>query len=193
MPPETSALHLPRNPERIRRLFFALLPDKRIKEKLASVQKKMAGRKTPPENFHLTLFFLGNQPDSVLPSLKNFIDQVNFRSFVLSLDKTGYFSKIRLSWIGPTEIPPSLVQLHNTTRRFLVPAYLEDKKEAFRPHITLARKSLPSPVKIANPVVWTVDRLALIESILSKEPGKHPEYRILHQKIANIRTGHPDT
>ena len=192
MLPETLALHLPGNAEKTRRLFVALLPDRHTKEKLASVQKKIAGRKTPPENFHLTLFFLGNQPESILFPLKNFMDRVTFDPFVLSLDKTGYFSKIRLSWIGPTEIPPGLVQLHNTPRQFMVPAYLEDKRESFRPHVTLARKSLPPSVKITSPVVWTVDRLALMESILSKEPGRHPQYRIMHEKTANTPTEYPD-
>lgn len=184
--PEMSVSHLPPYPEKNRRLFFALLPDKRTREKLAIVQKETSGRKTPPENFHLPLFFLGNQPESRLPSLENFTDQITFDSFVLSLDKIGYFSKIRLSWIGPTQIPPVLVQLHHAIRQFLVPAYVKDKKELFRPHLTLARKSLPLHAKITNPVVWTVDRLALMESIPSNEPGKHPEYRILHEKTALV-------
>ena len=144
----------------------------------------MPGRKTPPENLHLTLFFLGNQPDRLLPSLKSFMDRLTFISFGLSLDKTGYFPKIRLSWIGPTHVPHELQQLHQTIHRFLVPAFLKDKKESFRPHVTLARQSLPSGPVPVDPVAWPVYRLALMESILGNETGKHPEYRILYEKTA---------
>lgn len=94
------------------------------------------------ENLHLTLAFLGNQPVSAISGLTDFLDHTEFAPFRLSLDKTGYFPKIRLSWIGPTRIPKALDKLHETTRQFLIPAYIENKKETFRPHITLARQSV---------------------------------------------------
>ena len=68
------------------------------------------------------------------------------------------------------------------TRQFLIPAYLKDKNENFRPHITLARRSSKAEIKMETPISWQVSRLVLIQSISSSEKGNHPEYRILHER-----------
>ncbi len=167
-----------------KRLFLALLPDNLLIKQLTSLQKNIPGRKTPPENLHLTLAFLGNQPDSVVSELTNFLDRLEFSPFSLLLDKIGWFPKIRLGWIGPATVPAALIHLHRTTRQFLVPSYITDKKETFRPHITLARQSVPADMKISEPIVWYVNRLALMQSVLNAEPGKHPRYHILHETTA---------
>lgn len=167
--------------QKTKRLFFALLPDHCIVEKLTHLQKNIPGRKTPRENLHLTLAFLGNQPVSAISGLTDFLDHVEFTPFSLSLEKTGYFPKIRLSWIGPATVPAALNRLYEITRQFLIPAYIADKKETFRPHITLARQSVLPDIKINAPIIWHVHRLALMQSVLNAEPGGHPRYRVLHE------------
>ncbi len=175
---------VPEKRPKTKRLFLALLPDNLLIKQLARLQKNIPGRKTPPENLHMTLAFLGNQPDSVVSELADFLDRLEFSPFSLSLDKIGWFPKIRLGWIGPTTVSAALTRLHRITHRFLVPAYITDKKETFRPHITLARQSIPTDMKISEPVIWHVNRLALMQSILNAEPGQHPRYHILHETTA---------
>ncbi len=172
--------------QKTKRIFLALLPDPLLIKKLVQLQKKFSGQKTPPDHLHLTLAFLGNQPVSAIPELIHFMDHMRFMSFNLSLDKIGYFSKVRLNWIGPTIIPEELHQLHKTTRHFLIPAYIADKKEIFRPHITLARQSASINMHVTEPIIWHVNRLVLMQSILNTEPTKHPQYRILHEIIGDI-------
>ncbi len=170
-----------RRPE-IFRLFYALLPDEKTIAKLQQWQNHVSGKKIPAANLHMTLFFLGNQPLKNLPAFIRFLDRTTFRPFDIELDKIGYFPKIGLSWIGPTTVPFSLRKLFEDTYRFLIPTYLKDKSEDFRPHITLARRSSITEIKVDAPVVWTVNRIVLMQSVLNHDPGKHPEYRILHEK-----------
>lgn len=169
------------HPETLR-LFYALLPDEKTKAELQQWQIHVSGKKTPPENLHMTLFFLGNQARKNLPALKRFLDRISFTPFEMKLDKIGYFPKIGLSWMGPQHTPSPLARLYDDTRQFLIPAYLKDKKENFRPHITLARRSSKAEIKMEKPVTWQVNRLVLMQSILNGETGTHPEYRILHER-----------
>lgn len=164
------------------RLFYALIPDEQTKDDLQRWQSHVTGKKTPRENLHMTLFFLGNQRRNHLAAFKRFIDRIAFVPFEIRLDTMGYFPKIGLSWIGPQQLPFPLERLYQDTHEFLVPAYLKGKKEKYRPHITLARRSLQPGVKMDSPVIWRVNRLVLMQSVLSNEPGRHAEYRILHEK-----------
>ena len=170
-----------KHPETLR-LFYALLPDDKTRKKLQQWQIHVSGKKTPPENLHMTLFFLGNQPEKNLPALKRFIDRVSVESFEIKLDVIGYFPRIGLSWMGPSQTPSPLIKLFEETCQFLIPAFVKERKEKFRPHVTLARHSSKPEIKTDLPVVWTVNRVVLMQSILVRETGKHAEYRILHEK-----------
>lgn len=181
MPNQLTNTTLPQENLSTKRLFLALLPDQALVKKLMQLQKHFPGRKTPPENLHLTLAFLGNQPQSAIFPLTRFIEQVPFSPFELVLDKLGSFPKSRLSWIGPANTPTGLMQLIEKTRQFLVPNYISRMKQTFRPHITLARQSSLPDIRINEPISWHIDRLALMQSILSTDPGKHPQYHILHE------------
>lgn len=151
------------------------------------MQKQVKGRIIPAQNLHLTLAFLGNQPEDVREHLTGFLEHTVFQPFNLILDTIGFFPKIRLSWIGPSTIPDALHHLHHDIRAYLTEKRLTDGRERFRPHITLARHSEPSEWTPDSPVKWPVTRLALMQSILGSEPGIHPEYRILYEKKAAFR------
>ena len=94
------------------RLFVALLPDTRTIHRLTALQAGIKGRKTPPENLHLTLMFLGNQDSTSIPKLKAFIETLDFKAFDLCIDRRGFFSRLKINWVGASETPPLLVKLH---------------------------------------------------------------------------------
>ncbi len=184
------------NPEQIntRRLFLALVPDQQTINRLVELQKAVKGRKTPRENFHLTLMFLGDQPESRIPELMAFMDSLVFQSFDFRIDRSGFFSRLKISWVGSNELHPALARLHETFFSHLEQAsgYAVERKRPFRPHITLARNAQPTDSTLPAPFVWHVDRLALMESIISKKPGQSAVYRILHEKWADSPWTQPD-
>ncbi len=167
------------------RLFVALLPDTRTIRRLTALQAGIKGRKTPPENLHLTLMFLGNQDSTSIPKLKAFIETLDFKAFDLCIDRRGFFSRLKINWVGASETPPLLVKLHEDIWHHLVPRYVDERKRPFRPHITLARNALPSGAPLSEPFIWHIDRLALMESLISREYGKSAVYQILYEKRAD--------
>lgn len=167
-----------------KRLFIALIPDHHIIDRITDLQKRVQGRLVPAQNLHLTLAFLGNQSEDVREHLTRFLEQTVFRPFELVLDTIGFFPKIRLSWIGPSAIPDALHHLHRDIQAYLIQNRLTNGRERFRPHITLARQSVSSEWTPEFPIKWQITRLALMQSVLSHEPGVHPEYRILYEKKA---------
>jgi len=169
-----------------RRLFLALLPDPTTIRHLARLQEDIKGRKTPLGNLHLTLMFLGNQPESRIPELTAFIDSLAFRAFDFLIDRRGFFSRLKISWAGNGELHPELARLHKAVQDYAIQdaGQAESRKLSFRPHITLARDAKPSDASVPEPFVWHVTRLALMESIISRKPGQSATYRILYEKRA---------
>ncbi len=169
------------------RLFLALLPDEQTVHRLVELQKGIKGRIIPRENLHLTLIFFGNQPKSRISELIAFIDTLIFRTFDLRIDRRGFFSRLKINWAGSKETHPELAMLHKTIWDSLGQDHnLESRtKHPFRPHITLARNAQPTSNILSDPFIWHVNRLALMESIISKKPGQSATYQILYEKQAD--------
>ncbi len=150
------------------RLFFALRPDDEMREHLAWVQtgfETHTARAVAPDNFHLTLVFLGEVPAGGRECYARAAETVEIPRFSITLDRFGYFSKRPLCWLGPSVIPVELRTLHKRLRRALAPCGDHDRRE-FKPHVTLFRKAaeLTAPDE-ATAVEWRVDRFFLMESV----------------------------
>ncbi len=150
------------------RLFFAARPDDEVRARLARVQAGIAtqaARAVAPDNFHLTLAFLGETPPDVRECCAQAAGTVEIPVFSVTLDRLGYFDKRTLCWFGPSVIPMELRTLHKRLQRALAPCGYRDRRE-FRPHVTLFRKAagLAVPDEVAA-MEWRVDRFFLVESV----------------------------
>ena len=150
-----------------RKLFFALWPDDAARAALAALQAPIAGRLTPPAKLHLTLAFLGRVPAGAAPALLAIRDRLHVPPLRLSIDCYGYFTRPRIAWAGMTQVPAGLVALHEELVRALeAGGFSAATHGAFKPHVTLAREAKQAPPEApAAPVVWTVDRAVLVESL----------------------------
>lgn len=160
------------------RLFYALWPDGETRNALARWQQSVRGRKVPAHNLHITLAFLGNQPASLLPVLKDVLDELPASRMLLELDQFGYFAKNRIAWAGMSVIPPELAELHailNTRLKRL--GIRHDERKRFTPHITLARDAHRPDAGQPEAIVWKADHVALVLSPMDGRP-----YRLLASK-----------
>lgn len=148
------------------RLFYALWPDESTRAALMRLQAPLQGRKTSPQNFHITLAFLGAQPAALLPALQAILDCLPEPDFALILDSIGYFNRHRIAWAGVREVPEKLCMLQRVLIRELVQHdILPDMQSSFKPHVTLARDA-PAPLDISfEPIRWQANRIALIHSV----------------------------
>lgn len=129
------------------RLFIAIEIPNDIKEflyQLTSLSTSLDGVSiVKKENFHITLKFLGEVEESLIPDIIDTLKKISneFSPFALKISHPGAFpdkSKPRVIWIG-TEDAATLIEIVKRIENEM--EYLGFKKEErkFKSHITLAR------------------------------------------------------
>ena len=126
------------------RLFIALtLPDPlhaALEDTMARLRADgVSGRFTRPENLHLTLHFLGEQPEAAVDTLSDILLQVPRDAFPLTLSALGTFSRTGILWAGLSP-SPALNRLQKQLGAALARAGFPVEARAFRPHLTLVRE-----------------------------------------------------
>ena len=174
------------NPEAMR-LFFALWPDDSTRAWLSALQQGLKGRRTKAANLHITLAFLGEQPDSLLPCLHKIVDKMVLPQMALTIDHIDYFKGQHVAWAGMRQIPESLFALQQALCNALTENGIAfDQRKAFKPHITLARNAERPDTIIFEPIVWHVRQFSLVHS--SAGPTGI-SYRVLASQYCSIPEG----
>lgn len=161
------------------RLFFALWPGERQRGALTRVQQDELpdhrGRRTHPEDLHITLVFLGDLDPQRRACAEEAADRVRAAPFSLSLNRFGCFPRARVLWCGASERPQSLLDLLHALNSGLLGCGFRPERRPFEPHVTLARKARPLPTReLEHPVAWPVSDFALVIA----KPGERPRYRV---------------
>ncbi|MBN8889616.1 MAG: RNA 2',3'-cyclic phosphodiesterase [Rhodospirillales bacterium] len=163
------------------RLFVGLDLPWELKQQLARLVGGLPGaRWVPPDNYHLTLRFIGEVPPHRAEELDLALAALRGRGFTLSLAGVGTFAKAgkAVSLWGGAERNPSLDHLHGKIETALQRAGLPPEKRRFAPHITLARlenvpqERLVSYVQAHNlfrAAPLEVAHFTLFSSLLGKE------------------------
>ncbi len=125
------------------RAFVAIdLPDP-VRTALEAVQEALpVGRAVDPDQLHLTLAFLGEQPIDRLEAAHEALEGVAGAPFDLRLRGLGVFDGRRptVVWAGVAEDGP-LRALRSRVLSALHGAGLPLERRRFRPHVTIARLS----------------------------------------------------
>jgi 2'-5' RNA ligase len=159
------------------RLFYALWPDDATRTGFVQVQTNFHGRLTRYENLHITLAFLGDQPASLVPDLKDILEHLSKSALTLTLDRLGYFVKNRIAWVGMHSPPEALFTLQSELAQALLRKGVTfDNRATFKPHVTLARDATPPPDMAFTPITWQANQIALVQS---KTQPDGVAYRVL--------------
>jgi 2'-5' RNA ligase len=165
--------------ESMMRLFIAINCNNETKKFLLSVQDKIKsqsikGSFSRPENFHLTLVFLGETPESQVPAICSAISEAlraPAAPFTLAFSQIGCFthSGKELWWIGTERAAPSLGTLKNIRQRItggLSSAGVTFDDRPFNPHITLGREiKHNAPIVITKQEInFPINRISLMKS-----------------------------
>jgi 2'-5' RNA ligase len=135
------------------RLFVALDMPWSVREQLAALSGSgiPGARWVPPENFHLTLRFIGDIPGHVARDVDDALLALRAKGFALTLTGMGTFAKGGISsalWVG-VERTPALDHLRSKIETALQRCGLEPERRKFQPHVTLARLDNPAEGKVA--------------------------------------------
>lgn len=167
-----------------KRLFFALWPNRTLRQHLLRVQGEcLPSPITPPSpaaNLHLTLAFLGQVETAQQACLEQGAAGLHLPAFSFRLDRLGYWRKPRILWIGCSATPAALHQLAAALAEVMRSCGLQPEARPYRPHVTLARKQKQGPeTPLPLPSLhWEARDFVLAESV--SRPGG-VLYRILQR------------
>jgi 2'-5' RNA ligase len=134
------------------RLFAALeLPHHAVMQ-LSLLRGGLPGaRFIDPENYHLTLRFMGDMENHIADEVMTGLDRVKQRSFTFGINGLGVFGgkKPHSIYAAPTPCP-ELFALHEEIDRICFRLGLSPDSRKFTPHITIARLRQVSPESAAK-------------------------------------------
>jgi 2'-5' RNA ligase len=134
------------------RLFTALEIPRHVAESLAMMRGGLPGaRWIDPENYHLTLRFIGDIDDALARDIAGLLGRVQRRPFGLRLDGLSSFGgrKPRALVASVTPVTP-LLELQAEQERLLQRLGLEPEGRKYIPHVTLARLRDTSSWQVAD-------------------------------------------
>ncbi|PLX00212.1 MAG: RNA 2',3'-cyclic phosphodiesterase [Marinilabiliales bacterium] len=142
---------------------------------------------TKPENFHLTLLFLGETNEKLIPEIMERLEEItyNFDPFNLTIEKTGLFGSAydpKVIWAG-AEPSGMLQDLHFQIANTMEAVGYKADRQNFVPHLTIGRiKRLNDKKQLQNALdarkaghffSQRVEEIALFESQLTNEGPKY--------------------
>ncbi len=132
------------------RLFVALSLPQATRIDLAMLGGGVPGaRWVQPENFHITLRFIGEVQPGTAEDLHDALSAINAYPIDISIKGCGVFGKDmpRSIWAG-VEPDPALTHLQSKIERACQRMGLPADKRNFMPHVTLARLRNAPPEKV---------------------------------------------
>src|SRR6476469_886386 len=123
------------------RLFVGLEIPREVGQTLSLLRGGLRGaRKINPENYHITLRFIGDIDDRLAHEIALLLDGVKRRSFEVRLSELSAFGgrKPRAIVVGVEPIQP-LSELQAELERLMQRLGLAPEGRKFTPHVTLAR------------------------------------------------------
>lgn len=141
------------------RVFVAIDIPEQVRAELATLQADLTfGRSVPSDNLHLTLCFLGEQPEEAIEEAHLALMDLRPAAFDVQLAGVGSFGNREPRVIfADVERNADHAVLEERITRCLRRAGLRFEKRRFRPHVTIAR--LPRGIS-AFDLVRTHDFLA---------------------------------
>jgi 2'-5' RNA ligase len=166
------------------RLFTGLEIPREIVDALAILRGGLPGaRWIDPENYHVTLRFIGDIDDELAHEIASMLDQVKRRGFELRFDGLSSFGGRRPRAVIATMPPVApLLELQAEHERIMQRVGLEPEGRKYSPHVTLARLRDSSSRQVAdylaargplNGLSFPVSRFVLFSSRASVGGGPY--------------------
>lgn len=153
-----------------KRIFFALWPDHRQRERLrdfiSPVAKFVEGRAVERSEWHVTLAYIGDLDVRFIPDVMESARAIPFEPFRLRFDRLEFWPRPKVAAVVPPRVPPAMEALVEQLNGLVLASGVEPQQRVYRPHITVARAARPfEAMKLAQhaEIEWT--SFELMESI----------------------------
>ncbi len=187
------------------RLFVGLAIDELVKQTLERLTLRLRAkddrlRWSTPEQWHVTLVFLGEVDDAARARLVRELAKIRQPALTLRMGSVGVFERAGILH-AEVEVSPDLLRLYEAVAAAVRRAGLEVEDRTYRAHITLARsrnrdgrKTIERLQRSAEQqrlsVRWTASEFLLYESQLS--PGGS-RYVVRERFVLQRQTGTANT
>jgi 2'-5' RNA ligase len=146
-------------------LFFALWPDAQTRERIAEAAARLSwgasAQAVPPENYHVTLAFLGDVAPARLPALQRIAQEQLGVACDIAFAACDYWADSQAVVAVSVRAPLPLLQLSAGLHRDL----MLSAPQRFCAHVTLARKVAQAPGRQAlSPFDWRARSFCLLRS-----------------------------
>ncbi|NOR68072.1 MAG: RNA 2',3'-cyclic phosphodiesterase [Woeseiaceae bacterium] len=157
-----------------RRLFFALWPDMRQRDRMRNfispVARLVEGRAIERHNWHVTLAYIGEFPEARIDELHEARMAVSVKPFRLRFDRLEFWPRPKIAALVAATVPAELEQLMEDLKGRIFAAGVELEQRTYRPHVTVVRNARQFETqRLAQSAAIQWDSFKLIESI--SEPG----------------------
>jgi len=129
----------------IKRVFFALWPDHRQRERLRDFisphTKLVEGKAVERSEWHVTLAYIGDLDVRFIPELLESAGAIPFEPFRLRLDRLEFWPRPKIAAVVPPRAPPGLESLVEQLNGLVLASGIEPAQRVYRPHITVARSA----------------------------------------------------
>jgi 2'-5' RNA ligase len=166
------------------RIFTGLEVPKNVAQSLSILRGGLPGaRWIDPENYHLTLRFIGDVDDQTEREVASLLGRVRRKPFDLRFDALSSFGGRRpRAVIATLAQTAALMELQAEHERLMQRVGLEPEGRKYTPHVTLARLRDSSSRQVADylatraliePLPFTVSRFVLFSSRASVGGGPY--------------------
>ncbi len=166
-----------------KRLFFALWPDPRQRDRLRDFISPMAklveGRPIDRRNWHVTLAFIGEFPEKRIPELQQRVKRIEMQPFRLMFDRLEFWPRPKIAALVAATVPSELQHLVLSLNVALEELGVETDTRTYRPHVSVTRHARPFETqRLAQRSTIEWSEYVLMESV--PEPGG-VGYRVVNQ------------
>jgi len=139
------------------RTFIAFDTPLSLKEEIGKIQSILKETRADvrwetDNKFHVTIKFLGDVDENILPTILTTVKNVTerYHPFSIIYQTVGAFpnkNRPRVLWVGCTNTDRQLLDMKNELDEALKPYGFEIEERQFHPHVTLGRVKSPSGIK----------------------------------------------
>lgn len=152
----------------MKRLFFALWPDKQTRGKLHTVNAAIhleGVRKLKPSNLHVTLLYLGNLEAKTRAEISMQVARIESSTFEFLFDGLEHWREPKTLCLTASHQPKALTNLVDQLVDIVKPYPIHIHDRPYRAHVTLTRKAKTDYALDFAPITWTATDFVLVESI----------------------------
>ena len=154
-----------------KRLFFALWPDNRQRDRMrdfiSPVARLVEGKAVDRRNWHITLAYIGDFPESRIDELLAAKSAVQMEPFRLRFDRLEFWPRARIAALVPPTIPPELERLvEGLLGRVVAAGVNPEHDRVYRPHVTVVQNArIFEAQRLAQSAVTEWSSFELVESV----------------------------